>query len=382
MYGDYRCPRGGSVFSSMKLSGGLPGATAMNAVLRLPWRQVMRSLNLMPPTCPALVQRYMTPRRILFITATRVGDAVLSTGALAYLLDRHPQARVTVACGPVASGLFDGVPGLERVIVLEKRHYSLHWLGLWRECVGTIWDVVVDLRNAPLTYLILARYRYRMGNARDDVSHRIERLSRVMGVDGPPLAPRLWTLPQHERHAADLVPEGPPVLAVGPTANWRAKQWPTHRFAELIRRLTASGGMLPGGRVMFIGQVDERAGVEELLECVPPDRRIDLLSGAPLLTVYACLKRAAFYVGNDSGLMHMSAAAGTPTLGLFGPSREEHYAPWGPFGATVRGPASYHEIFPRGFDHRTSPSLMDDLEVDAVEAAARGLWNRTRGLAA
>ncbi|MCZ6607749.1 MAG: glycosyltransferase family 9 protein, partial [Alphaproteobacteria bacterium] len=74
--------------------------------------------------------------RILFITATRVGDAVLSTGLLDHLIRENPDARVTVACGPMAAPLFEAVPNLERIIVLEKQAFSLHWVRLWAACVG------------------------------------------------------------------------------------------------------------------------------------------------------------------------------------------------------------------------------------------------------
>ena len=69
--------------------------------------------------------------RILFITATRLGDAVLSTGVLAHLLGCYPTARITVACGPVAAGVFARMPRLDRVIVVEKRAWDVHWCGIW-----------------------------------------------------------------------------------------------------------------------------------------------------------------------------------------------------------------------------------------------------------
>ena len=68
--------------------------------------------------------------RLLFITATRVGDAVLSTGLLRHLLERHPGARVTVAAGLAAAPLFEAVPGLERLLAFDKRPFKAHWLGL------------------------------------------------------------------------------------------------------------------------------------------------------------------------------------------------------------------------------------------------------------
>src|SRR4051812_47715695 len=58
--------------------------------------------------------------KLLFVTSTRIGDAVLSTGLLDHLVTRHPGIRVTVACGVATGPLFAAVPGLDRVIVLDK----------------------------------------------------------------------------------------------------------------------------------------------------------------------------------------------------------------------------------------------------------------------
>ena len=70
----------------------------------------------------------------------------------------------------------------------------------------------------------------------------------------------------------------------------------------------------------------------------------------------------------------MSAALGIPTLGLFGPSRPEHYAPWGPKCSYVRTKESYKELVGTpGYDHRTTGSLMGSLTIDAVEFAASKL---------
>ncbi|MCW9002114.1 MAG: glycosyltransferase family 9 protein, partial [Rhodospirillales bacterium] len=94
------------------------------------------------------------------------------------------------------------------------------------------------------------------------------------------------------------------------------------------------------------------------------------------------LRRCALYVGNDSGLMHMAAASGIPTLGLFGPSRVDHYAPWGDNSAFVQTAVPFMELFgadPTQFDHTTTESLMDSLSVDMAEKAAHDLWTRVRG---
>lgn len=313
--------------------------------------------------------------RILFITSNRLGDAVLSTGVLSRLLSDHPGARVTVVCGPVPAGLFAGVPGLERVIELPKRKRSLHWWDMWRQCVLTLWDVVVDLRNAPLSYALPAKRQIHLGRAGKLDVHRVRAMASLLGLQDDPPAPTLWTLPEHDAQAVQLMPDDGPVLALGPTTNWVGKTWPAQRFAELALRLTGDDGLLPGARIAVIAHSSERAMAEPVVAALPAARVIDLVGDMPLLSVYACLRRAAFYVGNDSGLMHMAAASGTPTLGLFGPSRELLYAPWGGKCRAVRGEKSFYEVFPEDYDHLNAPCMMMDLSVDQAEAAARQLWN-------
>lgn len=316
--------------------------------------------------------------RILFVTATRVGDAVLSTGLLGWLIERHPAARLTIACGEAAAPLFEAVPNLERVIVLRKRPGRLHWFGLWAAAVTRRWDLVVDLRASALAWLVPARRRLTFRPTHAPV-HRMRQLARLFELEEPP-APRLWTTPAHREAAARLVPSGGPVLAVGPTANWAGKQWRAERFVDLIARLTGEDGILPGARVALFGAPGERGAASPVIEAVPEARRIDLVEGLDLLTAYACLERCTFYVGNDSGLMHLAAAARIPTLGLFGPSRDEHYAPWGPRAAVVRTRESFEELVRApGYDRRTTGTLMDGLSVDAAEAVARALWRRCAG---
>ncbi|MGB8274727.1 MAG: glycosyltransferase family 9 protein [Alphaproteobacteria bacterium] len=300
---------------------------------------------------------------------------MLSSGLLAHLVDRHKGARFTIACGAQAAPLFDGVPGLERVIPIEKRAFGLHWIGLWARLVGRRYDLVVDLRASLIAYLLLARER-RVFRPDARAGHRMRQLGAAFHLDSPP-APRLWTLPRHQDEAARLIPAGLPVIALGPTANWPGKVWPADRFAKLAARLTATDGILPGARVAVFAAVHERDQAAAVGAAVPSGRLIDLAGRVDLLTAYACLQRCAFFVGNDSGLMHLAAAAGVPTLGLFGPSKDELYAPWGEKAAAVRTDLSFDEILSRpGYDRHRTGTLMESLSVDKAEKASRDLWAR------
>ena len=312
------------------------------------------------------------PMRILFITSTRIGDAVLSSGVLGRLQRLYPGARLTIVCGPAVAPLFTHVPNLEKIVPFQRRRWLGHWFALWGDCVTRYWTVVVDLRRSALVYLVLAGRRYRMSHDRPGV-HKVRQLAESVGFADAP-APEIHAGPEHRQAAAALIPAGGPVLALGPTANWGGKQWAAERFRSLIDRLTGAGGVLPGARVAVFSAPDERAAAIQVLADVADDRRLDLAGRTDLLTAYACLERCDLYIGNDSGLMHLAAAAGVPTLGLFGPSREEHYGPWGPFSRAVRTTQSYDEIVGApDYDYRSQATRMDSLSVDAVVAAVEDL---------
>ncbi len=318
--------------------------------------------------------------RVLFVTATRIGDAVLSTGILSHLVERCPGARLTIAAGPLAAPLFAAVPGLERLIVVEKRRFGQHWLSLYRTVGARRWDIVVDLRGSALAWVLRAGER-RVAGRRDSGEHRVRELGRLFGLDPPP-APRLWLAPEHRRAAEALLPPGGPVLAIGPAANWRGKQWRAENFAALAQRLVAPEGIMPGARVAVLAAAHERRQAAPLLAALPPPRVVDLVGRTDLPVAAAVLQRTRLFVGNDTGLMHLAAAAGVPTLGLFGPSPAARYAPWGDHCAVAQTAVPFAELFPPGFDHRTTDTLMDSLSVESAEAAARELWRRVASAAA
>lgn len=313
--------------------------------------------------------------RILFITASRIGDAVLSAGLLNHLAQTYPQARFTVACGAAAADLFRAAPFVERVIPMTKRRRAGHWRDLWCQTVGHVWSLVVDLRGSALAYLVPA-LRRRVLKSDWTPKHRLYHLSSVLGLDQA-FPPVLWTGAAEQRMADQLLPPDRAYLALGPTANWGAKQWPADRFLDLAHQLTGPGGRLDGAGVVLFGAETERETVQALVAGLPQEKVIDLMGRISLGTAQACLAKASLYVGNDSGLMHMAAAAGCPTLGLFGPSSELFYGPVGPRTLAVRGPRSFEDIcHAPDYDYRSQACMMLDLEVSKVMDACGRLLDQ------
>ncbi len=285
--------------------------------------------------------------RILFVSSNRIGDAVLSTGLIDHLLRTYPTARFTVACGPAAEGVFLRMPNLERLITMEKRPGGRHWLPLWGMAVRRVWDLVVDIRGSGLAWMVPTRRRAVM---RRRPGHKTEQLAAILGLDPPPL-PVVWTAPEDRARAAALLPPGP-LIALGPTANTDLKIWPSERFVALFEAL--AGGPLPGARAVVFGgpEARERPLAAPVLAALPD--ALDLCGALTLPEAAAALARCEMYVGNDSGLMHLAAAAGTPTLGLFGPTPSHEYSPAGRRTAIAR----------------SSTGRMQDLSVAAALQAA------------
>jgi ADP-heptose:LPS heptosyltransferase len=128
---------------------------------------------------------------------------------------------------------------------------------------------------------------------------------------------------------------------------------------------------------MVLGAWRDRDLAQPVGAAVGKDRRIELIGEENLLVSYAALKHARLYIGNDSGVMHLAAAAGAPTLGLFGPSDETLYGPWGESARSVRGPRSFEDF--RAIDPTLSHAMchMMDLSTSTVLSAAETLVAET-----
>ena len=298
---------------------------------------------------------------ILFITSTRLGDAILSTGLLDTLLRRYPQADFTIACGPVAAGLFAHMPRRVRTIVMVKRTYDRHWFDLWRQCRGRRWDICIDLRGSITSYFLRVGSRYVMRGGRRP-GRRIAHIGALLSLTPAPL-PVTWTSQVERAQASRMLGTGVNWVALGPTANWDGKIWPAERFVALFNLLRAAD---PGLRpVVLYGPGEaEQARARPVLAQLPD--ALDTGGTLSVTQVAALMGQCTLFIGNDSGLMHLAAASGIPTLGLFGRSRASEYAPCGPWARAVVAPGPEGE------------APMEGLHVEQVAQAALALLRQWR----
>lgn len=317
------------------------------------------------------------PFPILFISATRIGDAILSSGLVRRLSEEVPGARFTIVAGPAAAPLFEDVPGLEEIIPFEKSRDGGHWIRLWRQVRRRSWGLVVDLRGSAISGFLKRRKRAVYRRVPGPPVHKVIEAARVLGLQDDPPAPHIFVGPEAARKAAELVAGEGPILALGPAANWVGKTWPVERFAQVAIQLLRPGGPLEGGRLLVAGGPQDAGVLPTLRAVAPRGRFIDMVDRVDLVTLHAALGAARLFIGNDSGLMHLASAAGAPTLGLFGPSDERAYAPWGETGRVLRGARTLDQI--RTLDPDLSQAIchMMDLSVESVVGASRRLIAET-----
>jgi len=275
-----------------------------------------------------------TAKKVLFITSNRIGDCVISSGVIREITRRIPDAQITVACGRPPAPFFRSAPNVERVIILDKKRLAGHWIDLWRQVVGAHWDMVIDIRGSALCWLIPARRRVVYNRGWETGLRKVETISRMMD-SAAPLDPEIFL---DARAVADrqavLNPQlaagsGPgPIIALAPIAHQPGKSWPAERWGELVERLKAEP-RFDGWRFMAVGGPGDRAPATPALMAAG-SRGIDFIGKGDILASAAAIDVADLFVGNDSGLMHVAAALGRPTLGLFGPTEWWLYGPWGP----------------------------------------------------
>ncbi len=275
----------------------------------------------------------MHEKHILFIAPTRIGDAVLATSILSHLLSTEPMARVTIITSPLSAPLFEGYPRLERIIAVTKQTYNRHWLKLWRATFATRWHAIWDMRNSILSYTLRSTARHTFSKTKH-IAPKVKQYEHVLRTGALPY-PTLWPREEDVNAAKALLPDGSRYLVFAPIANWAPKEWPLPYFIEAATTLLT--GACAGYRPVIICASHEREKAAPMLAALAAFSPIDLTHGdAHLLTVFACMQRAHGFIGNDSGLMHMAAAASIPTLGLFGPTPHEIYQPWGTCASFIR----------------------------------------------
>jgi heptosyltransferase-2 len=331
-----------------------------------------------------------------------VGDAVMAIPAMEAIRRTRPGDEIWVLARPAVADLFSGQPFADRMLPYDFRGRHAGWLGrekLVAELRKEKFDVAVLLQNAfDAAWLAWrAGIRERIGYARDvrgplltrairvpqegeipkhESHYYLELLHRAGWIERPQAIPPIRLLvPDAARASAESAlrcagaREGYWRCAIAPGASYgAAKCWPPERFAQLADRLISECG----ADVIFFGTPGEKE-IGARIRSKMKSCAISLVGETSMRDLAALFSSCSVFIGNDSGAMHVAAAAGLPVIGIFGSTDPEGTAPVTEQFTLIREAVSCSPCFLRRcpVDHR----CMTRIAADSVFAAAARVKN-------
>lgn len=323
--------------------------------------------------------------RILIVRTSAIGDVVHGLPVLNALREAMPEAFLAWAVEGRAADLLRGHRALDEIVPVRRG---------WLKSPGEVWrlrrrlrglrfDVALDLQGLTKSALVawLSGAPRRIGfDGRDGrelsrwlnnervlptARHVVDRNLELLRALGVRPAQVRFDLPESppdraavERALASLGLTGA-FAVINPGAGWPSKLWPPARFAGVARHLAARWA-LPA-LVVWAGD-EERGWAEQIVAQAAGAAR--LAPPTSLAELAALARRAAIFVGSDTGPLHLAAAVGTPCVGLYGPMPAERNGPYGPAHVAVQ------EVCLTGGSRQRRNAGPESMEAISVERAS------------
>ena len=303
--------------------------------------------------------------KVLFITSTRIGDAVLSTSIINYIKSTFPFSHLYIATSRDSAPLFKNFLNLKKIFIVNKFFLKIHWLKLWLQTFFYKWDIVIDLRGSAISYFLFNERKYIYKSINKHI-HRLDELAILMKKTKLPL-PHVPILDKDfNKVSKDFLKLKNPI-AIGASANWPAKVWPSKKFVRLIKMILKEKKFGKKKSIVFFGYSKDKKNTKKIIKHLKKNKIKNFCGKLNLIEVAAHIKKCRIFIGNDSGLMHIASSTGIPTLGLFGPSLETRYSPKGNNAYYIRTKKTFNQLTgSKNFDWNTKKNLMNSLSVNRV----------------
>lgn len=283
--------------------------------------------------------------KILFVTLSNIGDAILTLPVLDSLRSNLASPRITVIATSRTKEIFQGVPEVEEVIVYNKRAPLREKIALLKRLRQKGFDVVVDLRNSLLGVLIPARQKTSpflhppaaIRHMKERHLYKISRIiSKLKDKNAASCGSMLGAKPEDEDYVNRLLGDRgispqDKIVIVGAGARSNTKRWPSDKFlelaAELVRELHLAV-ILSGDK----GDAPTNSYISRRIGGGVFD-----FSGLTTVSQLASLiRKAGVVITNDSALLHLASYLDVPVVAIFGPTDEDKYGPWSQNKAVVK----------------------------------------------
>jgi heptosyltransferase-2 len=298
----------------------------------------------------------LTAKKILVMRYRFIGDTVLTIPFLRNLRRAEPNAYIVWMVAPRSSDVVKDVPYVDELIYWDP--VTIHadstgghrtWsskLRFIRELRARRFDKIYVLKrslsSAVLAWLSAAPERIGFATEGRGVlltkrvpyrhdRHEVLNFLAVLQADGIQVTDdhlELWGTPEEDAFVQALlrnkgIGTGEKLVAIHPFSAVVERGWPLENFAQLAAEL-AEKGFSP----VILGGPGDRGRFEEA-RGLSRQRVADLAGELTIRQTAALLRKAGLFVGNDSGIMHVAAAAGVPVVALFGPQSPVKFGPWG-----------------------------------------------------
>lgn len=295
------------------------------------------------------------PKHIIVACTETPGDVLLALPVFQTLRASFPQARLTALIHPSAKAMVQGHPAIDAIETVEKKEGIFKLAGRFRKTGA---DVIITLFPNPKVVLAawLAKIPTRVGPAlrwhgmfqtdtvrmnrlvcdRNEVEYNFEMLE-PLGITQFAKKIEFPINGVDKNLAVDYLKEkgiapGVPYVVVHPGAAKSVLNWKAEKYAQMVSHLS----LIKGLRVVITGGTHEGELVSQVtayLFSLPPEQKPVVITGElglkPLAAVY---QGAICFLSGSTGLMHLAAAVGTPTVSLFSPTPESTPVRWGPWG--------------------------------------------------
>jgi ADP-heptose:LPS heptosyltransferase len=292
------------------------------------------------------------PPRILVVRPGALGDVLLTLPALDALQSRFPQATIEVMGNPTVLRLLLGRSVVREISAFDRADLGVLFSSLVSSNVSVQgylaqFDIVLSYATPPDHPFAQNLARLSPGWVRSSDPRPTQRLQvhmseylqqplQALDVEVRREPPRLTLTEEDRHHATEWWQShglaGRQVTAIHPGSGSEAKNWPASRFASLAKQILRAR-QVP---MLLVGGPADAAALGPIQRALG-ERDHMLLLDAPLHHLAAILARCQVYIGNDSGVSHLAAAVGVPTVAVFGPTDPVVWAPRGPRVRIVRG---------------------------------------------
>jgi heptosyltransferase I len=304
---------------------------------------------------------------ILIVTLSNIGDVILTTPVISSLAARYPESKITVVVGPRAKNVLESSRKIDRLIVYDK-HASLSekWRFL-KQLREESYDLVVDLRNTAIPFLVKNKRRSRLFRKFSSISFREKHLEVLkwlhLNSDAIPFFDFYNEADEASVHQKILSRGLNPnhgYIVIAPIAASSNKTWNIENFKKVITQLLRDSD-LP---VFLVGSPKEKSLLEPLISEFP-SRIFNFAGETTLPELAALIAKASLVLANDSSILQLAYELDRPAVAIFGPTNWNKSGRQGRNFRTVRFEVACSpcELAQCKFERQT---CFEDLQVEDV----------------